>query len=421
MRFGILGPFEVADDEGRELALGGRKQRSVLAILLLRAGDVVPSDRLIDELWGERPPPTAAKTVQVYVSNLRKALGEGVLVTRAGGYALRATAVELDARQFEALADEGQGSLRAGDPRRAATLLRQALGLWRGPALADFAYDRFAQAELARLEESRLLVLEDRIDAELGLGEHARLVGELEALVREHPLRERPVGQLMLALYRSGRQADALELYRRASERLRDELGLEPSPRLRELERSILNQDATVEPPARAAPLANLPTPATAFVGRRHELAELEALLRSRGTRLLTLTGAGGSGKTRLALRVAETSAAEYRDGTWFVGFADISDPELIVPTINQTLGLAETARLEPLAQLQQWLGERQVLLVLDNLEQLTAGSTVLAALLGACPSLTLLVTSREPLNLAGEQQYEVPVLEPEDAVALVH
>ena len=421
MRFGILGPFEVADDEGRKLALGGRKQRAVLAILALHAGRVVSSERLIDELWGERAPATAAKTLQTYVSKLRKALGDGVVLTRAGGYVLDADRADVDASQFRALADEGQGSLREGDFRRAAGLLREALGLWRGPALADFAYESFAQADGARLEESRLAALEDRIDAELGLGEHARLVDELEQRVREHPLRERPAGQLMLALYRSGRQADALEVYRQTSERLRDDLGLEPSRQLRELERSILNQDTTLEAPPRAAPEqpTNLPVPATAFVGRTHEVAELAALLQGAGTRLLTLTGAGGSGKTRLALRLAETCAADYRDGTWFVAFADITDPELIIPTISQTLELAEVGGLAPVRRLKQWLGERQVLMVLDNLEQLADGSAVLAEVLSACPGLTLLVTSREPLHLAGEQQYEVPVLEPGDAVAL--
>ena len=421
MRFGILGPFEVADDEGREVALGGRKQRSVLAILLLHAGEVGPTDRLIEELWGERAPATAAKTLQVYVSNLRKALGDGVLVTRSGGYVLQVTSVEFDAREFQALATDGQSALHAGDFRRAAGLLCQALGLWRGPALADFAYESFAQAEVARLEESRLVVREDRIDAELGLGDHARLIGELEGLVREHPLRERPVGQLMLALYRSGRQAEALEVYRHASELLRDDLGLEPSPQLRELERSILNQDATVEPPPRGAPAppANLPVSATAFVGRRRELSEIVALLEGGGSRLLTLTGAGGSGKTRLALRVADMRAAEYRDGTWFVAFADVTDPELIASTVCLTLELAEAAGVAPVRRLEQWLDERQVLLVLDNLEQLADGSAVLSSLLSACPGLTLLVTSREPLHLAGEQQYEVPVLEPEDAVSL--
>ena len=267
---------------------------------------------------------------------------------------------------------------------------------------------------------SRLVALEDRIDADLALGRHAQLIPELEGLLAEQPARERIAGQLMLALYRSGRQADALDVYRQSSELLRGELGLEPSPQLRERERSILNQDATVDPPrAACAPPANLPVPATSFVGRRHELSKLATLLQSGGTRLLTLTGAGGSGKTRLALRVAETCAAEYRDGTWFVGFADITDSELIVPTISQTLELAEESGLPPGRRLEQWLGERQVLLVLDNLEQLADGSAVLAELLSACPGLTLLVTSREPLRLAGEQQYEVPVLEPEDAVAL--
>jgi predicted ATPase/DNA-binding SARP family transcriptional activator len=421
MRYGILGSFEVADDEGREVALGGLKQRSVLAMLLLRAGEVVSSDRLIEELWGERAPATAAKTIQVYVSKLRKALGDGVLVTRSGGYVLGITTAEIDAGQFESLATEGRGSLHAGDFRRAAGLLREALGLWRGHALADFAYQSFAQAEVARLEESRLVALEDRFDAELGLGEHSRLVGELEGLVREHPLRERPVGQLMLALYRSGRQADALEVYRDASDLLRDELGLEPSLRLRELERSILNQDATVAPPPRAAPAprASLPVPATAFVGRTRELAELAGLLQSGGTRLLTLTGSGGSGKTRLALRLAETCAAEYPDGTWFVALADVGDPELIIPVICQALELADEAGVAPVARLGRWLSERRVLLVLDNLEQLADGTAVLGEVLSACRGLTLVVTSREPLRLAGEQQYEVPVLEPEDGVAL--
>ncbi len=264
------------------------------------------------------------------------------------------------------------------------------------------------------------MALEERIAAELELGEHPRLVGELEALVSEHPLREGFTAELMLALYRSGRQADALEVYRHASELLRHELGLEPSPQLRELERSILSHDPTVASPRAApAPPANLPVPATPFVGRRHELAELVALLQSRGTRLLTLTGAGGSGKTRLALRVAEMCAAEYRDGTWFVAFADITDPELIAAVISQTVELDEETGGPPVRRLEQWLGQREALLVLDNLEQLADGSAVLAALLSACPGLTLLVTSREPLHLAGEQQYEVPVLEPEDAVAL--
>ena len=228
MRFGILGPFEVIDDHGRVVALGGPKQRAVLAILLLHAGEVVSSERLIDELWGERAPASAAKTLQVYVSKLRKALGDGVLVTRGGGYVLQSDRGEVDVDRFQALLVAGRRALQTGDPRGAGESLREALGLWRGPPLSDFAYEPFAQGEIARLEEARVAALEDRIDAELALGEDAGLIGELEALVREHPLRERLCGQLMLALYRSGRQAEALDAYQRAREQLTGELGLEP-------------------------------------------------------------------------------------------------------------------------------------------------------------------------------------------------
>ena len=402
------------------LALGAPKQRALLAVLLVHRGEPVSRDRLIDEIWGEQPPASANKIVQGYVSNLRKVLGGGFLVSRGRGYSLQVDPGQLDADRFEALVAEARTASQRGYARTAVGRLREALALWCGPPLADFAYESFAQPEIARLRESRLVALEERIAAELELGDQARLVGELEALVREHPLREGFTAELMLALYRSGRQADALEVYRHASELLRHELGLEPSPQLRELERSILKQEPTVDSPRAApAPPANLPMPATPFVGRRHELAELVALLQSGGARLLTLTGAGGSGKTRLALRVAELCAAEYRDGAWFVAFADITDPELIAATISRTVELAEEAGLPPVRRLEQWLGQREVLLVLDNLEQLADGSAVLAALLSACPGLMLLVTSREPLHLAGEQQYEVPVLEPEDAVAL--
>jgi DNA-binding SARP family transcriptional activator len=202
MRFGILGPFEVADDQGREVALGGLKQRSVLAILLLRAGEVVSRDRLIDELWGEHAPPTAAKTIQVYVSNLRKALRDGLLITRGRGYVLQTDRSEVDALRFEGLAARGRRALQDGNASYARELLGEALELWRGPPLAEFAYESFAQGEIERLGEARLAAIEDRIDAELALGGDAALIGELESMVGENPLRERLRGQLMLALYR---------------------------------------------------------------------------------------------------------------------------------------------------------------------------------------------------------------------------
>ena len=250
IEFRVLGPLEVVDD-GRPLALGSPKQRALLAVLLLHRGEVVSSDRLIDELWGERPPASAIKIVQGYVSSLRKVLGEGLLLTAGRGYLLQVEPGHTDVDRFESLVAEGRRALRDGDADLAVTRLQDALGLWRGPALADFAYQTFAQPEIARLEEARLSALEDRIDAELELGEHTRLVGELEALVREYPLRERLVGQLMLALYRSGRQADALEGYRNARRRLDDELGLEPGRELKELERAILAQDPALQAPGR--------------------------------------------------------------------------------------------------------------------------------------------------------------------------
>jgi YVTN family beta-propeller protein len=250
MEFRVLGSLEVVDHDG-PVALGAPKQRALLAVLLLHRGEPVSSDRLIDEIWGEQPPASATKLVQGYVSSLRKVLGDGRLVTQGRGYVLRVEQGETDVDRFEALVAEGRAALEDGDALTGAAVLREALAVWRGPALSDFVYEPFAQSEIARLEEARLAALEDRIDADLPSGEHARLVGELEALVREHPLRERFQGQLMLALYRSGRQADALETYHIARDRLIDELGLEPGPELKELERAILAQDPALSAPRR--------------------------------------------------------------------------------------------------------------------------------------------------------------------------
>ena len=250
IEFRVLGPLEVVGADG-PVAVGGPKQRALLAVLVLHRGEVVSSDRLIDELWGERPPATAAKTVQVFVSELRKALGDGSLVTRGRGYTLDIEPGQVDLERFEGLAAEGRSALESGDPQRAARRLREGLAVWRGPPLADLAYESFAQAAIGRLEEERLGALEDRIDADLALGRHGALVGELEALVAEHPLHERLQAQLMLVLYQSGRQADALECYQRARRRLIDEFGIEPGPALKELERAILAHDPELEAPDR--------------------------------------------------------------------------------------------------------------------------------------------------------------------------
>jgi DNA-binding SARP family transcriptional activator/ABC-type transport system substrate-binding protein len=248
IQFRILGPLEVGELD-RAVPLGGAKQRAVLAVLLLHRREVVSTDRLIDALWGSSPPATAVKTVQGYISNLRKALGDGLLATRGGGYALDVGPEQVDADRFERLTIEGCEALERGDAAEAAKRLRAALGLWRGEPLADLAYEDFARDAVGRLEEARLAALEDRIDADLALGRHTQVVGELEALVSENPYRERLQGQLMLALYRCGRQADALERYRRARQAMVDELGIEPSDELKRLHRAILAQDPELQGP----------------------------------------------------------------------------------------------------------------------------------------------------------------------------
>jgi DNA-binding SARP family transcriptional activator len=272
MEFRLLGPLEVLDRD-RVLAIGAGHQRALLAMLLLHANEIVSADRLIDALWGAEPPPTAAKTVQVYVSRLRKELGDGRLLTRAPGYALQVDRSELDLAEFESLLGEAQRS----EPTRAADTLRRALALWRGPALADLAYESFAQPEIARLEELRWTALDQRIDADLAMGRHAELVGEIGALVARHPLRERLRGQLMLALYRSGRQAEALSAYRQAQRELSDELGLEPSEELKRLEQAILRQDPELDP-ARTATAPATP-PARSLLIAPHTLTAVEPLV----------------------------------------------------------------------------------------------------------------------------------------------
>jgi DNA-binding SARP family transcriptional activator len=267
MEFRILGPLEV-EEAGRLLPLGGAKQRALLAILLLHANEVVPRDRLIDELWGGAPPDTATTALQVHVSQLRKLLDpaatrgdEELLVTRTPGYVLRVEPAQLDLRRFEALVAEGKAALAKGDAESARERLAEGLALWRGRPLSDLDSAPFARAEGLRLEELRLAALEERIEADLALGRHADLVSELEGLVVHHPLRERLRGQLMLALYRCGRQADALDAYRKGRRLLDEELGLEPGEALQRLERAILNQDPALAPATPPPPVAEVPEP----------------------------------------------------------------------------------------------------------------------------------------------------------------
>ncbi|HEU5277819.1 MAG TPA: AfsR/SARP family transcriptional regulator [Gaiellaceae bacterium] len=246
MEFRILGPLEVRED-GHSLPIGSGKQRAVLALLLLNAGEVVPTDRLIDALWGESPPASASNSVHIYVSQLRKVLGESSLLTRGRGYVLALEPGQLDLERFERLLDEGRNLLAAGDAERAGETLRAALALWRGAPLADVANEPFAQREIARLEDVRLAALQARIDADFVLGRHSELVGELKTLTAANPLNERFRAQLMLALYRSGRQADALAAYQQARRTLAEEVGLAPGPDLQRLEKAIFAHDPALE------------------------------------------------------------------------------------------------------------------------------------------------------------------------------
>ena len=272
MEFRILGPLEAYDSSGAEIGLPAGRERALVAALVLRRGEVVPTDALIDALWGERPPTTAAKAVQGYVSHLRRALGDGLLITRFPGYVLRVEAESIDAERFEQLATQGRRALEDADPGGALVNLDAALALWRGPALADFTFDDFAQSEIQRLTERRLETQEDRIAALLELGRHVGLVAELEALVAAHPGREQLRAQLMLALYRSGRQADALDVFRDGRRRAA-ELGLDPGPDLVRLERAILNHDPSLESPVVTA----VERPAVAQRRRASSHAEAQA------------------------------------------------------------------------------------------------------------------------------------------------
>src|SRR5579862_430903 len=430
MQFGILGPLQAVGDDGLELALGGRMPRAVLALLLLRPNEVVSSDQLVEALWAGAPPATGAKRLHVHVSRLRRALAAGHsdldgerLVTTAGGYTLRVGPEELDVQRCERLIGEGRSLLTAGRPDQALAALSGALELWRGDVLADFQYDAFAQGEIARLGELRAAVLEERIAVEMLLGREAQVLGELERLVRDYPYRERLRGQLMLALYRTGRQAEALGAYRAARSALIDELGIEPSVELRQLHEAILAQDGALlqTDPGQPAPAAgatrdrrapghvHLPVQATPLIGRERELAELMTLADSR--QLITLTGTGGTGKTRLAMAFAAGLANRYPDGVWWVPLAMVSEVRLVPAAIAAVLG--------DIADLPMYLRGRALLLVLDNFEHVIEAARAVAELLSGAPGCGVIVTSRERLGVAAEQEYPVAPLAPHAAVEL--
>jgi predicted ATPase/DNA-binding SARP family transcriptional activator len=598
VEFRVLGRLEVAAD-GRDLTPARPKQRSLLALLFLHANEVVASDTIIDTLWGGDPPGTALTALHGHVSALRKRLGHDLIETRAPGYLLRLDPGQTDVGRFESLVEHAR---REREPGRRGAMFREALSLFRGDPLADLRYAPFAQAEIARLEELRLTALEERLDAELAAARHSVLVPELERLVAAHPLRDRLRGYLMLALYRAGRQVDALDVYQRGRHAVVEQLGIEPGPALQRLERQILNQDAALdlgeaeqlpggtvtllftdidgstslldelgdvyadalamhrrllreayarhagseidtqryaffvafasardavaaaldaqlalsnqrwpqdrtlrvrtgihtceahptgegyvgigvhraaricaaghggqvlvshttsellaeEPlddvalrdlgphrlkdltqPERIFQLVaeglddefppldtldarptNLPTQPTPLIGRDRELAQVRDRLWSDEVAILTLTGSGGTGKTRLALQAAADSLGRFPSGTFFVALAPVSDPELVVPTIAQVLGLRVPRGRALMQVLAEYLAERRLLLVLDNVEHVVAAAPAVAKLVAAAPGLTVLATSRQPLHVSRERVFPVPPLELPDVGA---
>jgi predicted ATPase/DNA-binding SARP family transcriptional activator len=413
----MLGPIAVLDD-GRPLPLGAPKQRALLVALLLQAGEVVARDRLIDAVWGEDPPASAQQSLQVYVHGLRRALGAERIETRGSGYRLQADPNEIDLRRFEQLAKRGRDELAAERPAAALAALDAALQLWSGSPLADLADEEIGRREIPRLEDARLTAVELRNDAQLAVGESAELVGGLTALIGEHPYRERLHAQLVLALYRAGRQKDALEAYRSAQHTLVEALGIDPGPELQSLEQRILNQDPSLLASPRAEGVVSLPSPSTPLLGRHLEVVAVDALLDRDDVRLVTLTGPGGAGKTRLAVAAAAELARIPGQEVVFVDLAALRDSSLLPAEIARRVGLEESD-LPVEDELARNLRPRRLLLVLDNLEQLLPDVTYVARLLADAPDLRVLATSRAPLRLGGEHEYPVPSLQLADAVEL--
>ncbi|HEX2315076.1 MAG TPA: BTAD domain-containing putative transcriptional regulator, partial [Thermomonospora sp.] len=427
MRFGVLGPLRVWTAGGEPVTVPELKVRALLAALLAQEGRPVSADRLIEDLWGDRLPADPAGVLRTKVSQLRRALEDAEPGARAlvaahpPGYALDVPTDAVDAWRFQRLVALARTD---DDPRTTARVLADALALWRGPAFADFADAEFARPAVARLEERRLAATEDLLHARLALGEHAALVAELADLVERHPLRERLRAAHMLALYRAGRPGEALDGYRDLRDRLASELGLDPGPELAELHQRMLRRDPDLDPapaapgPVRARPL---PAPLTDLVGRGASLCEVGAELErgGPGERLVTLTGPGGVGKTRLAVETATAIAGSFPDGVFLVELATLppgAGPVEVAELVARALGLRDHPEPGPATQedrIAEALRDRDLLLLLDNCEHVVEPVAALAeTLLRAAPRLRILATGQEPLAVPGERVRVVPPLE---------
>ncbi|GAA1981443.1 BTAD domain-containing putative transcriptional regulator [Catenulispora subtropica] len=434
MTVSILGPLEVRVD-GAPVSLGGARLRTLITRLALDPGRAVTSSALIDALWADEPPDGAANALQSLISRVRKSLGDPALLasTPGGGYRLAIAPESVDAIRFESLFRSGREALRADDPSAARQTLRDALALWRGPALADVADAPFATAPAARLDELRLAALIDRLDAELRLGHSAEALAELEALGAEHPLRENIAALHVKALYAVGRQAEALAVYENVRRALADQLGIDPSKELAEVHLAVLRSDPALTPPtADQTPRTNLKARLTSFVGRDEELTRIGKLLDA--SRLVTLVGPGGAGKTRLAGEAAQRAIERFPDGAWLVELAPVTDPGEVPQAVLSALGPRETRVISTnsspaaaaammrggaVGHLIEALAEKRILVILDNCEHLVGAAADLAeTLLGHAPGLRVLATSREPLVIDGESIFPVPPLALPDADA---
>ena len=413
--FGLLGPLAVWRD-GRPVDAGSPQQQELLALLLLQQSQPISTDVIVDSIWGEEVPPNALQTIRTYVSRLRRIVkGDSnvAIVNESGGYRLSIANDRIDRGQFLVLAAAARTALLGGDGRRAENQLRDALALFRGRPMAGLDHAEFAHEEAGRLAELRLLAEEDLIEALLAQGAHRDALPRLRELVAREPYRERFAAQLMLALYRSARQVEALSVYRRTAARLREDLGIDPGRELQYLERMILLQERTLDH-GMVGRLHGVPRYSGAFVGRRDAVADIRRLLRQ--SSMATIVGPAGVGKTRLAAEVAVQLRRRHPEGVWWISLEAVQ-PSEVVSTIGRRLGIRDSAPRSLVDLIVARLQGERALLLLDNCEH--AGfelEAFLARLLGSASAVRVLATSREPVGIKAEQVYPLPPFEVPDA-----